>query len=101
MARKFDQHKIQETVEALRLVAGDNPSASYQRLLNTAAELIEDMSVVVYGIKERLPGIASCGHKEWGESGFCYEMSCENYIYKKARGMAKPTIEDFKTGDKL
>lgn len=59
MTRKFDQHKIREVVAALReldrVSQSINQDSHKPTVIARAADLIEDMAVVVYGIQERLP----------------------------------------------
>lgn len=58
MARKFSQHKIQEIVGRLRELEHTPDSlldTKVARVANRAADLIEEMAVVVYGIQERFP----------------------------------------------
>lgn len=52
--KEFNQHRVREIVAALRAHSRGNLNLS-KRTTGDAANLIEDMIQVVYGIQERFP----------------------------------------------
>lgn len=54
MARKFSQGEIHELTGKLRHL-GKHGTLGNRSTMNRAADLIEEMAVVVYGIQERFP----------------------------------------------
>lgn len=57
MTRKFDQHRVLEITTVLRRHAKNGKRIKAVTALE-AADLIEDMLVMIYGIQERFPGMA-------------------------------------------
>lgn len=52
--KKFKAHAIQELISKLRYL-GKHGTLGNRATMNRAADMLEEMAVIVYGIQERFP----------------------------------------------